>query len=197
MDDADDMTGQDRSPPDFSASAGAPEPPHAPMPALRSFHADFADFQERYVRASIGLAETKATWTFSIAAGVLVFLLSAPKYRNALLAPHLSLPYLSLVGAVILLAIATFFAVRAVPPRLASKSGETLVSFDAVASRPDASAYVLAVASCDESALIAARLEHCFDISLVCQDKHLWLRSAGRAAVPALLLFLVAVFTNA
>ena len=58
------------------------------------------------------------------------------------------------------------------------------------------SAYVRAVAACDESALIAARLQHCFDISRVCRDKHRWLRSAARAAVPALVLTVLAAFLN-
>lgn len=214
MDDADSMTEQNQSP-----SAGhtpvliADEVKGAPSlavpetgrgeiipsstPALEEHHGEFAGFQEAYVRNYILLADTKAAWTFTIASGVLVYLIGTDKTKNALLSPECSWPYAVLLTSVVLLTISTFFSFRVVAPRLASKSGEGIVFFGSVASKNDAATYVNDVAAHDAPGLIEARLKHCFDVSTVCKGKYASLKKAIWFGLPALAVTLVAILLNA
>ncbi|GGO93655.1 Pycsar system effector family protein [Stakelama pacifica] len=163
---------------------------------LEEHHADFAGFQEGYVRDYISLADTKAAWTFTIASGVLVYLIGTEKIKDALLAPVLSWPYASLIVSVLLLVISAFFSFRVVAPRLASKSGEGIVFFGSVAAKDDAANYVSEVAAHDPAAITEARLKHCFDVSKVCDGKYASLKKAIWFGLPALAVTLVAIVLN-
>ncbi len=163
---------------------------------LEEHHADFADFQEEYVRNYISLADTKAAWTFTIASGVLVYLIGTEKTKGALLAPVLSWQYASLVVSVLLLVVSAFFSFRVVAPRLASKSDEGIVFFGSVAAKDDAAGYVSEVAAHDPAEITEARLKHCFDVSKVCHGKYASLKKAIWFGLPALAVTLLAVLLN-
>ncbi|WP_152599517.1 Pycsar system effector family protein [Hoeflea sp. BAL378] len=163
---------------------------------LEEHHADFAGFQEDYVRHYISLADTKAAWTFTIASGVLVYLIGTDKTKDALLAPVLSWPYASLIASVLLLVVSAFFSFRVVAPRLASNSGEGIVFFGSVAAKDDAASYVSEVAAHDPAEITEARLKHCFDVSKVCDGKYAFLKKAIWFGLPALAVTLVAVLLN-
>lgn len=170
-------------------------PPSAPP--LEEHHANFADFQEEYVRNYISMADTKAAWTFTIASGILVYLIGTYKIKDALLAPVLSWSYASLIISVLLLVVSAFFSFRVVAPRLASKSGEGIVFFGSVAAKDDAASYVSEVAAHGPAEITEARLKHCFDISRVCDGKYASLKKAIWFGLPALAVTLVAVLLNA
>lgn len=163
---------------------------------LEEHHADFAGFQEDYVRNYISLADTKAAWTFTIASGVLAYLIGTEKTKDVLLAPVLSWPYASLIASVLLLVVSAFFSFRVVAPRLASKSGEGIVFFGSVAAKDDAASYVSEVAAHDPAEITEARLKHCFDVSKVCDGKYASLKKAIWFGLPALAVTLVAVLLN-
>lgn len=214
MDDADIMTEQNQSPtaghvpvliadevkgaPSLAVpETGCGEIIPSSTPALEDRHGEFAGFQEEYVRSYISLADTKAAWTFTIASGVLVYLIGTEKTKNALISPEYSWPYAVLLFSVLLLAISTFFSFRVVAPRLTSKSGEGIVFFSSVASKNDAKTYVSDVAAHNASELIEARLKHCFDVSIVCKGKYESLKKAIWFGLPALAVTLVAILLNA
>lgn len=163
---------------------------------LEEHHGDFAEFQEEYVRSYISLADTKATWAFTIASGVLVYLIGTGKTKDALLTPVLSWPYATLLASIALLVISSFFSFRVVAPRLTSKSEEGIVFFGSVALKNDAKNYVSDVAAHDPAELIEARLRHCFDVSTVCAGKYASLKKAIWFGLPALAVTLVAVLLN-
>ena len=163
---------------------------------MEEHHADFAGFQEEYVRNYILLADTKAAWAFTIASGVLVYLIGTDKTKDALLAPVLSWPYASLIASVLLLGVSAFFSFRVVAPRLNSKSGEGIVFFGSVAAKDDAATYISEVAAHDSAEITEARLKHCFDVSKVCDRKYASLKMAIWFGLPALAVTLVAVLLN-
>lgn len=163
---------------------------------LEEHHANFADFQEEYVRNYISLADTKAAWTFTIASGVLVYLIGTDKIKDALLVPVLSWHYALLIASVFMLVISAFFSFRVVAPRLASKSGEGIVFFGSVAAKDDAASYVSEVATYDPAEITEARLKHCFDVSKVCDGKYASLKKAIWFGLPALAVTLLAVLLN-
>lgn len=163
---------------------------------LEEHHANFAGFQEEYVRNYISLADTKAAWTFTIASGILVYLIGTDKIKGALLAPSLSWHYASLITSVLLLVVSAFFSFRVVAPRLDSKSGEGIVFFGSVAAKDDAASYVSEVAAHDPAEITEARLNHCFDVSKVCQGKYASLKKAIWFGLPGMAATLVAVLLN-
>lgn len=162
---------------------------------LEEHHADFAEFQEAYVRHYIGLADTKAAWSFTIASGVLAYLVGQAEVRAALLAPECSIKFMLLVGSVISLVLSAFFAFRVVAPRLTSQSGEGVVFFGAVAAKASAEAYIRDVVSRSHAELTSARLQHCYDVSKICTKKYGSLKKSIWFGVPALsLTFLYLLF---
>lgn len=185
-----------RAPSPAVAETGHGEIVPSSVTPLAEHHADFASFQEGYVRSYISLADTKAAWTFTIASGVLVYLIGNDKIKSTLLAPVLAWSYASLVLAVLLLVVSAFFSFRVVAPRLASNSGEGIVFFGSVAAKGDAAKYVKEVAALTPAEITEARLKHCFDVSKVCNGKYVSLKKAIWFGFPALAVTLVAVVLN-
>lgn len=164
---------------------------------LDEHHADFAAFQEGYVRDYIGLADTKAAWTFTIASGVLAYLFGQAEIRAALLAPSCSAEYALLVASALSLGLSAFFAFRVVAPRLTSSSGEGIVFFGAVAAKSSAETYIRDVADRSASELTSARLQHCYDVSNVCAKKYRSLKKSIWFGLPALALTLIYMLVQA
>jgi hypothetical protein len=168
--------------------------PVGETPSLADFHAEFADFEEGYVRSYIALADTKAAWSFTIASAMLAFLFGQETTKRDLLAPACSVEFALLLGSAALLTVSAFYSFRVVAPRLRSPSGEGIIFFGAVASQESAATYVEDVAAKDKRALTEARLKHCYDISRVCDAKYkalkgaLWLGVLGLALAIAYLL---------
>lgn len=164
--------------------------------ALEEHHANFANFQEEYVRNYISLADTKAAWAFTIVSGVLVYLIGTNRTKDALLAPILSWSYALLVVSVLLLVFSAFFSFCVVAPRLASRSGEGIVFFGSVAAKDDAASYVSEVATHSPAEITEARLKHCFDVSNICAEKYASLKKAIWLGLPALTVTLLALLLN-
>ncbi len=176
--------------------AGRGEIVQSSVSPLEEHHADFAAFQEDYVRNYILLADTKAAWTFTIASGVLAYIIGTDQTKDALLAPVLSWPYATLIASLLLLIVSAFFSFRVVAPRLDSKSGEGIIFFGSVAAKDDATRYVSEVAAYGPAEITEARLKHCFDVSKVCDGKYASLKKAIWFGLPALAVTLVAVLLN-
>lgn len=155
--------------------------------SLTDHHLEFATFQEGYVRNYISLADTKGGWAFTVASGVLVYLIGKDSIRAVLLAPAFSFQFILACACVLLLGLSAFFAFRVIAPRLASPSGEGIVFFGAVAKHPNATAYIDAVESRSARDLIEVRLKHCFDVSRVCEGKYDSLKASIWLGLPALL----------
>lgn len=141
-------------------------------------HADFAEFHEQYIRHYIAFADTKAGVIFTLAAGLFGFLLGDEAVKKALFEPEsfctFAIPALSLF----LLTLTASFAFLVIAPRLSSKSGEGLVFFGAVADRKSATEYIFDVGSSSIQELTEARLKHCYDIAVICQQKYKFLKYA-------------------
>jgi hypothetical protein len=165
-------------------------------PILDEHHAEFAEFEESYIRSYIALADTKAAWTFTISSGLLAFLFSQETTKAVLLNPTWSRENALLLLAAILLILSAFYSFRVVAPRLSSPSGEGVVFFGSVAAEPNADAYVSAVAAKDKRALTEARLKHCFDVSRVCSAKYANLRKAVWLGLPGLVLGVVVLLAG-
>lgn len=156
-----------------------------------SYHAEFAGFEEGYIRNYISLADTKAAWTFTLVAGVLAYLFSKDTTRTALLNPEWPASYGVLVAAVILLVGSGLFSFLVVAPRLSTPSGEGVVFFESVAKKPSAQAYLAEVVASDAGALTEARLKHCYDVSRVCSRKYAALKTAIWLGLPGTALALI------
>lgn len=154
-----------------------PEISAKPSPNLTQTHTDFAEFQEAYVGRYITLADTKASWAFAIAAGVLAYLFSKSALRAQLLDPSWTSHFVLLIPPLALLVASAICSFLVITPRL-SNSGEGLVFFGAVSKLPDASRYVEEVGRRSEAQLTELRLKHCFDVSKLCTRKYDLLRKA-------------------
>lgn len=152
---------------------------------LDAVHTDFAQFHESYVSRYIGLADTKASWAFAIAAGAIGYMAGNDHIR-ATLHTGWGPPTALYVTAAALLLTSAIFSFLVIAPRLGSYSGEGLVYFGAVAQRKSADEYVSAIASQSEAQLTEARLKHCYEISGICARKYAFLGKAIVVGIPAL-----------
>ena len=152
-----------------------PELSARPVPNLTDAHTEFATFHEGYVGRYIALADTKASWAFAIASGVLAYLLSKSTLRAQLLDPEWTSHFMILLGPLALLSASAICSLLVITPRL-SNSGEGLVFWGAVSKWPDSTRYVEEVGRRSEAQLTELRLRHCFDLSKLCARKYEYLR---------------------
>lgn len=167
--------------------AGEHEVAPAQSHELMAVHSDFASFHEGYVRHYIALADTKAGVSFTLAAGVIGYLLSDGDVQNLLLNPSCSFGFVVCTLAFILLGAMAATAFLVIAPNLSAPSKEGLVFFSAVANRPSGIQYVEDIASSTDQELTEARLKHCYDISTICSWKYKLLKRAIWLAPPSLL----------
>lgn len=154
-------------------------------PQLEDGHRSFAEFHQGYVSSYIALADTKASWLFAIAAGVLVYLFSTDEIREILLLAGWTLPFVVAAATMVLLILTAAFAFLVISPRL-GPPGEGIVFFRSVARKSSADSFVREIASLSDAALTEARLRHCYDISRVCAQKYRYLRRAFWSGMLAL-----------
>jgi Family of unknown function (DUF5706) len=152
---------------------------HAPL-------AEFANFQEGYVRHYISLADTKASLLFGLASAFIAYLFSKPVFHALLFNPTCTLPSWLAWASTGLLAAGAGYAAWVIAPRLKT-TGEGLVFFGAVRAHADAGAYAEAVRSAGADGLADARLRHCYDVSGVCWRKYQNLRRAICLSVAGLM----------
>lgn len=157
-------------------------------PRLDEAHSAFAEFHAGYVGSYIGLADTKAAWTFAVASGALAYMLGDEEFRRSMLGHSLTWSPTSALffATAILLLLSAAFSFLVIVPRL-STSGEGIVYFGAVAKRSSASDYVRDIASRKAPDLAQARLKHCYDISKVCLIKYQQLKKAILFGLPGLI----------
>ena len=152
---------------------------------LEAVHSDFAAFHESYVSRYIGLADTKASWAFAIAAGAITYMLGNDHIR-AMIHTGWGPPLALFVSTAALLLASAVFSFLVIAPRLGSSTRDDIVYFGAVAQRKSAEEYVRAIASQSEAQLSEARLKHCYEISGICARKYEHLRKAILVGIPAL-----------
>lgn len=146
-------------------------------PQLDESHRSFAEFHQGYVSAYIQFADTKAAWVFAVASGLLAYVFGNDELRALMFLPAWNLPFILLIGTILLLALSAVLSFLVISPRLPT-SGEGVVFFSAVARKSSADSYVREIASMNDPALTEARLKHSYDISRVCARKYGHLRWA-------------------
>jgi hypothetical protein len=145
---------------------------------LGEHHSEFALFHEGYVRHYIALADTKAAWCFTVAAGALAFVFGRTASRTELLDPQWSWGTGVVWGATVFLLLSALFSFLVIRPRPTTSSHHGIIFFVQIANKANASTYISDVAGHSKSTLTAARLEHCYDISRVCASKYASIRRA-------------------
>jgi hypothetical protein len=150
---------------------------HASGPSLNSMHAEFVQFHEGYIRHYIALADTKAAFIFGVSATFLAYFFSRSDVAALIHSPFFTSQHLILLVVVLFLGLAIFCSVWVVMPRT-TYSGEGLVNFGAVAAYKDGNSYLDRVSRCSESELIAARVRHAYDVSVICFRKYEALRKS-------------------
>ena len=156
-------------------------------------HSEFASFHEGYVRHYIALADTKAGVIFTLAAGVIGYLLNIDDIQATLLAPTCSAFFAFSLLALLSLGTVAALAFLVIAPRLASPSNEGLVFFDSVARRTKGEEYAQDIGAHTEDDLTEARLKHCYDISRVCSRKYGFLKKAIWLTPPSLMFALLTI----
>jgi hypothetical protein len=157
-------------------------------PTLADYHADFANFEEGYIRHYISLADTKAGLAFGANVGLLSFLLNHATFKATIVKPAFTVSYVEGVLAAVFLLLSLACAILVVAPRRAH-SNEGFVFFDSVSAHPSASAYLDRVSKAEKSTLTEARLKHCYDVAKACSRKYDMLRRAIWFGVTGLVLF--------
>lgn len=136
-------------------------------------HIVHAKEQHAYTREYIKNADNKSTFFFSI---VSVFLgyLHTTKTSHMWTKPLNTWSILDLNSFITMagLGISSIFFLRVIMPRLkGSKRG--LIYFNGVAEHNSANEYAVNILNCSEYYLTQAKLEHCYELSKICQSKYL------------------------
>jgi Pycsar effector protein len=144
---------------------------------LSSVHAEFASFHEGYVRHYIALADSKATISLGMSAGLLTYVFSKPSFHDLIVKPAVTFPCVQAFIATGFLVLSTACAMSVISPRLTT-TGEGIIFFGSVAKYPSSDRYMEQVAQRSEPELTSERLQHCYDISKLCARKYEMLRRA-------------------
>jgi hypothetical protein len=155
-------------------------------PQLDEAHRSFAEFHQGYVTGYIEFADTKASWVFTITAGLLAYIFSSNEIRMILFLPGWNVLFLLVAATVLLLVLSAVFSFLVISPRF-SRSGEGVVFFGSVAKKESADTFVREIAAMGEPALTEARLKHSYDISRICARKYGHLRVAFWTGILALI----------
>lgn len=141
------------------------------------WHADFADFEEGYLRHYIAFADTKAAVVFGVTSTLIGFLLANKNYISLIESGVYNVATLLAVLACMGLAVSAIFAISVVIPRL-PKGAEGIIFYGAIQRLASGDAYQRKVKACGEDDLIDARLDHCYTLSGICWKKYICLRAA-------------------
>lgn len=153
---------------------------------LENAHLSFADFHQNYVTGYIQLADTKATWVFAVASGLIAYVFSDSSIQGAIQFQGWDWLTVLICVTVVLLVSTAVLSFVVIAPRL-SRSRDGVVFFGSVATRASPDEFVREVAGMGESALIEARLRHGYDISKICARKYRFLTAAFRTGFFALI----------
>ncbi|MGV8948747.1 MAG: Pycsar system effector family protein [Candidatus Paracaedibacter sp.] len=139
-------------------------------------HILHAKEQHTYTREYIKNADNKSTFFFSI---VSIFLgyLNANKTSEMWMKPLCTWSILDLNSFITMigLGISSIFFLLVIMPRLGgSKRG--LIYFNGVVEHNTPNDYAVNILNCSEDYLIQAKLEHCYELSKICQSKYLALQ---------------------
>ncbi len=174
------------------------EPEVAPSHAARfgKEHSDFAAFHEGYIRHYIALADTKAGVIFTLAAGIIGYLINDDEIQATIVAPSCSSAFFVLILALLSLGLVAALAFFVIAPRLSAPSNEGLVFFGAVAKKASSEDFVTEITASPDERLTEARLKHCYDTATVCFRKYELLKVAIWLTPISLLLALVSTLLN-
>jgi len=169
----------------------AQTPPLDPGGA-RTARSGFAASQADHIARNIGLADTKATWTFAVLAGAIAYFASQAPLVSVILSG--TRPWATILGITgfVGLALGAVAAFLVIVPRL-SGSRTGMYFFDAVAARSDADAYLDELLPLTEEALLEAKLRHNFEVARVCAGKFRMLRLAMWSGLAGLALATVLI----
>jgi hypothetical protein len=157
-------------------------------------HAQFAYFLHLYIRDFIKFADQKAGFVLAVTSAILAFLVKQGAQKS-LLAPlgNRSFSDWSAFFACLLVSLGAFVALLVVLPRLRGKP-HGIVYWGAFLRLGDASAYKEALRPLDESQLVSAIIEHCYELAEIADRKYellkwaTWLGALGAVAAAFVLL---------
>ena len=163
---------------------------------IGSHHKDFAEHYEAYIRSYISLADSKATWIFSLSSGVILFFANSTGDNSG--KSIIALNNIDKIGslALLMLAICSALSFLVILPRLSSQSKESIIFFNSVALRHNAQRYIDDVENYSSEDLIKARLGHLYDVSHVCRSKYVLLRYAMYCGSSGLALLALKLITK-
>ena len=173
-----------------------PEVTPSQMARFGKEHSDFASFHEGYIRHYIALADTKAGVLFTLAAGIIGYLLNDHQIQATITAPSCSSEFVVLILALLSLVLVAALAFFVIAPRLSAPSGEGLVFFGAVAKKASSDDFLTEIAASPDERLTEARLKHCYDTAKVCSRKYELLKAAIWLTPISLLFVLLSLFVK-
>lgn len=164
-----------------------------PQTQLGRHHTEFSIFEEEYIRNYITLADTKAAFLFTIAAGIIGFIFGSDSIRHRITDQFYTIPSLILSLAVLCCAAVATLSFWVIAPRLSASSNEGVVFFGAVAGKETSDDYVREVSRLSEDDLNIARLKHCHDTARICARKYNILTKSIWLIPPCSALLLVSI----
>lgn len=173
-----------------ATGAGSGEPERQKMSGRNEAQLRFADFHEQFISKHVVMADTKAGVTFAVASGVLAHFATLNGFVDILRSPGATAEFLLALATASLLFASAAMAFWVIAPRRRG-GGRGLVYWRSVAALPAAEDFVNAVRSAPDAQIVFDRLEHCYNISRVCEAKYDWLRRAmmtGAAGIFAAVL---------
>jgi hypothetical protein len=170
-----------------------------PTTVVAADHAKFSHEVHSYVREHIRNADQKATFFFAAYTAILAFL-NSQNVPTRWLKDLRQWSFVDALGFVSMLGLAVGAGIllAVVFPRLKG-SRQGIIFFRAIAEHEDSSKYAEGVLGCSADWLVRAKLEHCYDLSNICNAKYrmlrigFWVGSTGTAT--ALLFLLLAKST--
>ena len=169
----------------------------------------FTEFTHAYIHDNIGRADQKATIIFSFLTLIFLFLFEPKNWGGKtpffLLQDNSDNVYYVLVKVVICIMIFSFafsiiLSFSTVFPRLKVKSyssyddSSNLLYWESILKNYTLKEYTTNIKNRTPDDLVQIKLEHCYEISLICKKKHKTLQLSMIAAVSGVIFFLVVQF---
>ncbi|KZL28393.1 Pycsar system effector family protein [Pseudovibrio sp. Ad37] len=141
-----------------------------PQQASEGWRLAFYNFHEGYVRNYITLADTKASWGFTLISAIAAYWVS--KYGDFEMFDngHANIPLILLMATtgVLLVASAVFFFL-VIYPRLQSEAEKDIVFFGGVARYTTSTEYAEVLSSLSETDVSKRRMQHCYEVAVICK----------------------------
>ena len=146
--------------------------PQPAKPKKTESHSAFTNDLHGYIRGHIQLADQKAVFLFAAVGTMLAFLHSKGITKIWMTDPRLwHLPEVFSFVAVICLLVGALASFWVIVPRLRG-APRGFIYWKSITLFENKSQYSSHILSCDAEILIAAKLEHCHELAIICTQKY-------------------------